>query len=74
MTEIGRVLVLVGLILILAGFVCQFCGRVNLPLGHLPGDLTFKTKRLTVNFPLATSLLLSVALSALLYLLGRFRR
>jgi hypothetical protein len=54
--------------------VCQFCGRVNLPLGHLPGDLTFKTKRLTVNFPLATSLLLSVALSALLYLLGRFHR
>lgn len=74
MTEMSRVLVLLGVILILAGLALQFCGRVNLPLGHLPGDLAFKTKRWTVGLPLASSLLLSAALSALLYLIGRLRR
>jgi len=49
-------------------------GRTNLPVGRLPGDIIYRGKHTTFYFPLATSILLSVVLSALLYLLGRFRR
>jgi hypothetical protein len=49
-------------------------GRTHLPIGHLPGDFLYRGKNSTVYFPLATSLLLSVVLSVVLYLISRFRR
>jgi len=49
-------------------------GRTSLPLGRLPGDFLYRGKNTTVYFPLATSLVLSVVLSLVLYLIGRFRR
>jgi hypothetical protein len=49
-------------------------GRTGLPLGRLPGDIFYRGKNATFYFPLATSLLLSVVLSFVLYVIGRFRR
>jgi hypothetical protein len=49
-------------------------GRTNLPLGRLPGDIVYRGKNTTFYFPLATSILLSVVLSILLYAISRFRR
>ena len=48
--------------------------RIGLPLGRLPGDISYKGKNVSFYFPLGTSILISVVLSALLYLLSRFRR
>jgi hypothetical protein len=48
--------------------------RAHIPLGRLPGDIFYRGKNTTVYFPLATSLLLSVVISVVLYLIGRFRR
>jgi hypothetical protein len=48
--------------------------RTNLPLGRLPGDFLYRNKHTTIYFPLATSLLLSIILSLLLYLLNHFRK
>ncbi|MGA2389288.1 MAG: DUF2905 domain-containing protein [Candidatus Sulfotelmatobacter sp.] len=48
--------------------------RTNLPLGRLPGDFLYRSKHTTVYFPLATSLLLSVVLSLVVYLINHFRR
>jgi len=51
--------------------VVLLLGRTGLPLGRLPGDLTWRGKHTTVYFPLGTSILLSVALSLVFWLLSR---
>jgi hypothetical protein len=47
---------------------------VGLPLGRLPGDISYKGKSVSFYFPLGTSILISVVLSAILYLISRLRR
>lgn len=63
-----------GTVILVVGLVLIALGRFNLPLGRLPGDIIYRGKNTTVYFPLATSILLSVVLSLVLYLLNRFRR
>jgi hypothetical protein len=72
--ELGKLLVILGLSLVVAGVALMLLGRMNLPLGRLPGDFTFRGKNTTVYFPLATSLVVSVLLSILLYVVSRWRR
>jgi hypothetical protein len=72
--ELGKLLVFFGVILVAAGIVVMLLGRMNLPLGRLPGDFLYRGKNTTVYFPLATSVLVSVVLSILLYLVSRWRR
>jgi hypothetical protein len=74
MADLGKVLALLGVILAVAGLVMVLLGRTGLALGRLPGDMVYRGKNTTFYFPLATSLLLSVALSFVLYVIGRFRR
>jgi hypothetical protein len=74
MADFGKLLALLGVILAVAGVVMVLWGRTGLPLGRLPGDFLYRGKNTTFYFPLATSLLLSVVLSLVLYLIGRFRR
>lgn len=73
MTEFGKLLVFLGAVLAAAGIVLMLLGRAHFP-GKLPGDFVYRGKNTTVYFPLATSLLLSVVLSLVLYLIGRWRR
>ncbi|HXU16657.1 MAG TPA: DUF2905 domain-containing protein [Terriglobales bacterium] len=73
MTDIGKVLLVLGLVVAAAGLVFMLLGKTNLPLGRLPGDILYRGKHTTFYFPLATSILLSVVLSLVLYLIGRFR-
>ncbi len=49
-------------------------GRTGLPIGRLPGDILYRGKNTTFYFPLATSILISVVLSIVLFLIGRLRR
>jgi DUF2905 family protein len=74
MNELGKLLLLAGVGLAVAGLILMFLGRTSLPLGRLPGDIIYRGKDTTFYFPLATSILLSVVLSVILYLLGRLRR
>ena len=74
MTEIGRTLVMLGVALVVIGAALALLGRTGLPLGRLPGDFTYRGKNTTVYFPLATSIVLSVVLSLLFFLIGRCRR
>ncbi len=74
MTEIGKMLVGLGLLIVVVGVVFMLLGRTNLPIGRLPGDILYSGKHTTFYFPLATSILLSVVLSLLLYFVGRLRR
>lgn len=74
MTDLGKVLIVGGLILLVAGAVLALLGRSGVPLGRLPGDFLYRGKNTTIYFPLATSLLLSVLLAVVLYLIGLWRR
>lgn len=74
MTDLGKLLVGLGALVMVAGLVLMLLGKTNLPLGRLPGDILYRGKNTAFYFPLATSILLSVLLSLILYLVGRFRR
>jgi len=72
-TDIGKGLVVLGGMLVVAGLVLMLAGRTHLPMGRLPGDIIFRGKNTTFYFPLATSIVVSVVLSLILYLVGRIR-
>jgi hypothetical protein len=74
MNDLGRLLVGLGLVLLVAGGLLLLLGRTGLPLGRLPGDISYRGKNLNVYFPLGTSILLSVVLSLVFYFISRFRR
>ena len=74
MVEIGRLLVALGVGLVLIGGMVMLLGRTGLPLGRLPGDILYRGKNTTFYFPLASSILISVVLSLVLYLIARLKR
>ena len=74
MSELGKLFIIFGILLVVAGVVLILLGRTNLPLGRLPGDILYRGKNTTFYFPLATCILLSVVLTVLLYIVGKFRR
>jgi hypothetical protein len=74
MAEMGRILVVLGIALVVMGGVVMLLGRAGLPLGRLPGDFLYRGKNTTFYFPLATSILISVVLSLLFFLIGRLKR
>ena len=71
MRDVGRLMVVVGGILVLFGLLVNFQDRLPLRIGRLPGDFLIRGKNSVFYFPLATSLLLSVVLSVILWLIGR---
>jgi len=73
MNELGKLLAAFGLFLVIVGLLLVGLGRTHLPLGRLPGDIYYRGKNGTFYFPLTTCILLSVVLSAVFYLINRFR-
>lgn len=74
MSELGKLLIFVGGLLVVAGIIMLAQGKAHLPVGRLPGDIVYRGKHTTVYFPLATSVLLSVLLTVILYVVSRWRR
>ena len=74
MHELGKALLGVGLLLAAIGVVLMLAGRWGLPLGRLPGDIAYRGKHVSVYFPLGTSIVISIVLSVLLYVLSHLRR
>jgi H+/Cl- antiporter ClcA len=73
MTDIAKLLIVLGVVLLVAGVVLTMLAKANLPLGRLPGDIVYRGKHTAFYFPLVTSLLVSVVLSIVLYVLARWR-
>jgi hypothetical protein len=71
---LGRLLVVLGVVLVAIGGIIMLLGRSGLPIGRLPGDILYKGKNTTFYFPLASSILISIVLSIILFLIGRMRR
>lgn len=68
MTGIPKILMIVGAIIFVVGFLMQF-----IHLGKLPGDIIIKKGNTTVYFPIVTSILISIVLSLVFYFIGKFR-
>jgi hypothetical protein len=74
MAEMGRLLVILGVALLAIGGIVMLLGRPGLPRGKLPGDFLYRGKNTTFYFPLASSILISVVLSIVLFVIGRMKR
>lgn len=68
MTGLAKIIMVLGAIVFIVGFLMQF---IN--IGKLPGDIVIKKGNTTFYFPVITSILISVILSAIFYFIGKFR-
>ena len=69
--NVGRLLIILGAVLMVAGLLVSLGERLPVKLGRLPGDIVIRGKNSVFYFPVVTSLLLSLLLTALLWLLRR---
>jgi hypothetical protein len=72
--DLGRTLLIFGGVLIAAGALLYFSGRLPFRFGRLPGDIIHRGPNTTFYFPITSSILLSVGLTLLLWLISHFRR
>ena len=72
--ELGRALLMLGGLLALIGAFFYFGGKLPFRLGRLPGDIVHQGEHTRFYFPITTSILLSVGLSLLFWLISRIRR
>ncbi|HHP7240587.1 MAG TPA: DUF2905 domain-containing protein [Cyclobacteriaceae bacterium] len=68
----GKYLIILGIIIILIGVWLHFGWKVPY-LGKLPGDIFIQRKNFSFYFPLATSIILSIILTLILYLINKIR-
>ncbi len=73
MAPLGKILIAVGLVITAAGVVLMFSDKIPF-IGRLPGDISVKKDHLHIYIPLTTSILLSVAVSLILWLLSFLHR
>jgi len=74
MVDLGKLLLVIGGIIVLVGLAFLAAGKLHLPLGRLPGDIVYRGKNTTFYFPIVTCLVLSVILSLILWLVNRGHR
>ena len=73
--DIGKALLILGGVLVVVGLFFMLGSRLSwLGLGHLPGDIRYKGKNTSVYFPLTTCILLSAAVTLILWLFSHFMR
>lgn len=70
--DIGKFIILAGLILVGLGLLLLFSEKLPY-IGRLPGDIIIRKKNFTFYFPLMTGLVLSLILSLILYIIGRLK-
>lgn len=73
--QIGKLLVMLGGVLVVIGLLFMAGAKFSFwGLGRLPGDITYKGKNSTFYFPITTSVLLSVILTLIFWLVSHFTR
>lgn len=65
----NRTLILIGLFIVAIGLLWPWLSK--LPLGHLPGDIVIRRENFSFYFPITTMILVSLVLSAILWLFNR---
>jgi Protein of unknown function (DUF2905) len=74
MRELGKLLIICGVALVVVGGFFFFGGRLPFRLGRLPGDIAYQGKNSSFYFPIVTCIVLSVALTLILWVINLFRR
>ena len=76
MRDLGKALIGMGVFVVLLGVLFLVAAKLHLPLGRLPGDFSWRSKsgNTSFYFPLATSLLVSILLTVLVWIIGAIRR
>lgn len=67
---LGKLLIVLGVIVIAVGGLLLFSGKIPY-IGRLPGDILIQKKNYTFYFPLATSIIISLIITLVFWLLGR---
>jgi ribose/xylose/arabinose/galactoside ABC-type transport system permease subunit len=67
----GKILVIIGCLIMILGIIILITGKVPF-LGKLPGDFSWKGKNWSVYFPIGTSVLISIILSFIFWLIRKF--
>jgi ABC-type Na+ efflux pump permease subunit len=70
--NLGKWLVVAGVVLVLIGLAVMLGGKIG--LGRLPGDIRYKSDNVTLYVPIATSILLSIVLTLILWIIGRMSK
>ena len=68
----GKLFMMLGLFLLLIGFMLSFSDKMPFNIGRLPGDIYIQKENFSFYFPITTSILLSIVLSGVLYLFNKF--
>lgn len=64
--NIGKLFIIVGIVFLIIGLIWTFIGK-------LPGDITFKKGNVSIHFPIMTSIVVSIILSLVFFIIGKFR-
>lgn len=68
-----KTLIALGILFIVIGLLWHFGLLKSFPFGRLPGDIAIEKEHSRFYFPITSSIILSIALSALIYLLQKFK-
>jgi hypothetical protein len=72
MEQLGKTLIIVGIILVIAGVIIYFAGNKLNWIGHLPGDINIVKENVRIFIPITTMILISAVLSLIFYLFRKF--
>jgi len=72
MISTGKILIVCGIIMVVVGLAIQYFDKIPF-LGKLPGDFLYEKGNTKIYFPLATSILLSILLSFILYIINQLK-
>ena len=70
MSDLGKILIVFGVVLVAAGLLLQLSGKIPW-LGRLPGDIRIEREHFSFYFPITTSILISIVLTLLFWLFRR---
>lgn len=73
MVNVARMFIGLGAALLCIGLLLALLNRFNVPIGRLPGDITWRGRNTTVYFPWVTCLVVSVLITAVMWLFNRQR-
>lgn len=72
--ELGKTLVVIGVVIAVAGLLLALGGKLPFRMGRLPGDIAYQGRHGSFYFPVVTCILLSLGLTLLLWIINYFRR
>jgi hypothetical protein len=70
MADMGKIIIICGILLVIFGIIISFSSKIPF-IGKLPGDFYYNKNGFTFYFPLATSIVLSILISIILYFLRK---